>query len=68
VKDNFDAERGTETAVASEMSNCKGSTEACKEEMMTKLSNMKGRNMTKGELDGALRDAGASAAGGAIKA
>jgi hypothetical protein len=68
VKDSLDAVRGANTAVASAMADCKGSKESCKEEMMTKLSNMKGRNLTKGELDGALRDAGASAAGGAIKA
>jgi hypothetical protein len=68
MKDKLAAEKGANTAVADAMNACTKTKAECKTEMVSKLANMKGRTMTQGEVDGALREAGASAAGAAIKA
>jgi len=67
LRDKLDSERGTKEAVASLMKTCMtggGTMTSCKKEMEGKLKNMMGgKNVTKGELENKMRQAGKAAAG-----
>merc|ERR1712054_506514 len=64
----MEAARGAKDAIADLMKACTDTKEKCREEMKTKMERLQGRTFSKGEMAGAMQEAGASAASAAIKA